>query len=115
MMNANAPRSKIVLTEGTRKKIANRWEELQPRLKLETQVRPSHIFYDREWHYNWILELLAKNILMRDIRRLDLDDPRCTRSILELRVRKFVEKRARRKPGTGITASSKKSLLRRVN
>jgi hypothetical protein len=95
-MDANSPRSRIVVPERTLMKIRQRWLEWQPQLKLEAQVRPSHLCFDEGWHRGWMISLLQQGVAMRQVRRSALDDPRQPMSELQRRVRMYLEKRTRR-------------------
>jgi hypothetical protein len=95
-MDANSPRSRIVVPERTLMKIRQRWQEWQPQLKLEAQVRPDHPCWDAAWHQGWLLSLLQQGVDMRQVRRSSLDDPRQPLSELHRRVRMYLEKRTRR-------------------
>src|ERR1700677_430827 len=75
-MDANSPRSRIVLPERTRQKIRARWLEWSAALRLEQQARPSHLCFDETWHQGWLLDLLRRGVEMRVVRRLEMDDPR---------------------------------------
>jgi hypothetical protein len=97
MMDANSPRSRIVVPERTLMKIRQRWLEWAPVLKHESQVRPVHLCWDEVWHQGWLLSLLQQGVDMRQVRRSSLDDPRQPLSELHRRVRMYLDKRQRRR------------------
>jgi hypothetical protein len=96
MMDSMTPRSKLVLPGKVPWALEHRWQEWQPALKLEQQARPSHLCFDEAWHRGWLLDLIAKRIEMRVVRRLQLDDPRQPLTELQRRVRMYLDKRQRR-------------------
>lgn len=103
MISATSPASTIAVPLATEAKVAARWEEWRGHVAawLAPLSLPRRVPFNltvasiQQGHREWLLSLLARNIPMTQIRRLDLDDPRESRSVLMARAERYLERHAR--------------------
>jgi hypothetical protein len=79
-----------------RTKIAKRWRELEPKVKWQERDPAVREALEID-HYSLLITLLNKEVEMRVIRRLGLDDMTLPEQELNARAERYLERRRRRR------------------
>lgn len=102
MIDAMTPAPTLTIPASWEHKIADRWLELLPHVRIWLGERTADLSAVQSQHRAWLASLLRHDIEMRVVRRLLLDDIRQPQSVLAARRDKYIEKRHRRKPNSHV-------------